>query len=112
MYDYFFRKVCSGQNILQKVPFARAKVGVQNYFIQSVGVIFTLKAHSRGASVPFGLGHIARYAPSPEGNICAPIMHFQCKNNFEHLLILQNPLAVFLADLPICLLTLPPRSLI
>ena len=87
MYDYFFRKVCSGQNILQKVPFARAKVGVQNYFIQSVGVIFTLKAHSRGASVPFGLGHIARYAPSPEGNICAPIMHFQCKNNFEHLLI-------------------------
>ena len=23
MYDYFFRKVCSGQNILQKVPFAR-----------------------------------------------------------------------------------------
>ena len=47
---------------------------------------FTLKAHSRDASVPFSLGHIARYAPSPEGNICAPIMHFQCKNNFEHLL--------------------------
>nr|DAJ59917.1 MAG TPA: hypothetical protein [Caudoviricetes sp.] len=45
-----------------------------------------MKAHSRDASVPFGLGHIARYAPSPEGNICAPIMHFQCKNNFEHLL--------------------------
>ena len=45
-----------------------------------------MKAHSRGASVPFGLSHIARYAPSPEGNICAPIMHFQCKNNFEHLL--------------------------
>lgn len=52
MYDYFFRKVCSGQNILQKVPFARAKVCV------------------------------------------------------------QNPLAEFLADLSICLLTLPTRSLI
>ena len=38
-------------------------IGVQNYFIQSVGVIFTLKAHSRGASVPFGLSHIARYDP-------------------------------------------------
>nr|DAO52563.1 MAG TPA: hypothetical protein [Caudoviricetes sp.] len=46
-----------------------------------------MKAHSRDASVSFGLGHIARYAPSLEGNICAPIMHFQCKNNFEHLLI-------------------------
>lgn len=23
MYDYFFRKMCSGQNILQKVPFPR-----------------------------------------------------------------------------------------
>ena len=45
-----------------------------------------MKAHFRDASVPFGLGHIARYVPSPEGNICAPIMHFQCKNNFEHLL--------------------------
>ena len=63
-------------------------VDVQNYFIQSVGAIFTLKAHSRDAAVPFGLGHIARYALSPEGNICAPITHSQCKNNFEHLLIL------------------------
>ncbi|WP_337418940.1 hypothetical protein, partial [Prevotellamassilia timonensis] len=59
-------------------------------FIQSVGAIFTLKAHSRGASVPFGLGHIARYALSPEGTIYGPIMHFQCKNNFEHLLIIRN----------------------
>ena len=42
-----------------------------------------MKAHSRGASVPFGLGHIARYALSPEGTIYAPIMHFQCKNNFD-----------------------------
>ena len=39
MYDYFFRKVCSGQNILQKVLFDKTKVGVQNYFIQPAGAI-------------------------------------------------------------------------
>ena len=38
---------------------------------------------------PFGSPVIGGQKPSPEGNICAPIMHFQCKNNFEHLLKLQ-----------------------
>ena len=49
--------------------------------------LFTLKARSRGTSASSVLSHIARYAPSSEGNICVPITHFQCKNNFEHLLI-------------------------
>ena len=38
---------------------------------------------------PFGSPVIGGQKPSPEGNICAPIMHFLCKNNFEHLLKLQ-----------------------
>ena len=45
-----------------------------------------MKARSRDASVSFVFGHIARYAPSHEENICAPITYFQCKNNYEHLL--------------------------
>ena len=39
---------------------------------------------------PFGSPVIGGQKPSPEGNICAPIMHFQCKNNFEHLLTLAK----------------------
>ncbi|WP_337583535.1 SanA/YdcF family protein [Prevotellamassilia timonensis] len=61
-----------------------------------------MKAHSRGTSVSFGLGHIARYAPSPEGNICTPIMHFQCKNNFEHLLIVIGAVITTLLLLATC----------
>lgn len=40
MYDYFFRKVCSGQNILQKVPFARV-----NRSSKSVGGILVRLAN-------------------------------------------------------------------
>ena len=42
-----------------------------------------------GASISFVFSHIARYVPSPEENSCIPITHFQCKNNFEHLLIIH-----------------------
>ena len=48
---------------------------------------FHIESMSSGASVSFVLSHIARYAPSPEENSCIPTTHFQCKNNFEHLLM-------------------------
>ena len=48
---------------------------------------FHIESTFSGASVSFVLSHIARYVPSPEENSCIPITHFQCKNNFEHLLI-------------------------
>ena len=47
---------------------------------------FFIESTFSGASVSFVLSHIARYVPSPEENSCIPITHFQCKNNFEHLL--------------------------
>ena len=47
---------------------------------------FHIESTFSGASVSFVLSHIARYVPSPEENSCIPITHFQCKNNFEHLL--------------------------
>ncbi len=47
---------------------------------------FHIESTLSGASVSFVLSHIARYAPSPEENSCIPTTHFQCKNNFEHLL--------------------------
>ena len=48
---------------------------------------FHIESTFSGASVSFVLSHIARYVPSPEENSCIPITHFQCKNNFEHLLM-------------------------
>ena len=48
---------------------------------------FHIESTFSGASVSFVLSHIARYVPSSEENSCIPITHFQCKNNFEHLLI-------------------------
>ena len=36
---------------------------------------------------PFGSPVIGGQKSSPEENSCIPITHFQCKNNFEHLLI-------------------------
>ena len=50
---------------------------------------FHIESAFSGASISFVLSHIARYVPSPEENSCIPITHFQCKNNFEHLLILM-----------------------
>ena len=47
---------------------------------------FYIESTFSGASISFVLSHIARYVPSPEENSCIPITHFQCKNNFEHLL--------------------------
>ena len=47
---------------------------------------FHIESTFSGASISFVLSHIARYVPSPEENSCIPITHFQCKNNFEHLL--------------------------
>ncbi len=47
---------------------------------------FRIENTFSGASVSLVLSHIARYAPSSEENSCIPITHFQCKNNFEHLL--------------------------
>ena len=52
---------------------------------------FHIESTFSGASVSFVFSHIARYVPSPEENSCIPITHFQCKNNFEHLLISANP---------------------
>ncbi len=53
---------------------------------------FHIESTFSGASISFVLSHIARYVPSPEENSCIPITHFQCKNNFEHLLIkIANP---------------------
>ena len=48
---------------------------------------FHIESTLSGASVSFVFSHIARYVPSPEENSCIPITHFQCKNNFEHLLM-------------------------
>ena len=48
---------------------------------------FHIESTFSGASVSFVFSHIARYVPSPEENSCIPITHFQCKNNFEHLLM-------------------------
>ena len=36
---------------------------------------------------PFGSPVIGGQKSSPEENSCIQITHFQCKNNFEHLLI-------------------------
>ena len=49
---------------------------------------FHIESTFSGASVSFVLSHIARYVPSPEENSCIPITHFQCKNNFEDLLMI------------------------
>ncbi len=51
---------------------------------------FYIESAFSGASISFVLSHIARYVPSPEENSCIPITHFQCKNNFEHLLIFRS----------------------
>ena len=51
-----------------------------------INVFGDIESTFSGASVSFVLSHIARYVPSPEENSCIPITHFQCKNNFEHLL--------------------------
>ena len=58
---------------------------------------FYIESTFSGASISFVLSHIARYDPLrfpryrgtetlAEENSCIPITHFQCKNNFEHLL--------------------------
>ena len=49
-------------------------------------VSFSHWKHVLETHLSFVFGHIARYAPSHEENICAPITYFQCKNNYEHLL--------------------------
>ena len=74
---------CTGNPVLRILPDSNSSKWV--YTISRCH--FHIESTFSGASVSFVFSHIARYVPSPEENSCIPITHFQCKNNFEHLLM-------------------------